>query len=93
MFPPPTVVKLIPPIPGKPVKAPRIKSPPPVAIGAKLPILKLDSCAVVTSKSPGYFFIMLASDVIETDISFEEAIKTLVSCGLVTPASLKKHHH
>jgi uncharacterized membrane protein len=41
----------------------------------------------------GYFFIMLASDVIETDISFEEAIKTLVSCGLVTPDSLKKRHH
>jgi uncharacterized membrane protein len=38
----------------------------------------------------GYFFIMHESDIIDTDITFEEAIKTLVSCGLITPESLKK---
>ena len=38
----------------------------------------------------GYFFIMPASEVIPTDITFEEAIKTLVSCGLITPESLVK---
>ena len=38
----------------------------------------------------GYFFIMHESDIINTDITFEEAIKTLVSCGLITPESLKK---
>ncbi len=38
----------------------------------------------------GYFFIMPAAEVIETEISFEEAIKTLVSCGLMTPDSLLK---
>jgi uncharacterized membrane protein len=38
----------------------------------------------------GYFFIMPECDIIHTNISFEEAIKTLVSCGLITPESLKK---
>ena len=38
----------------------------------------------------GYFFIMPESDVILIDITFEEAIKTLVSCGLITPESLLK---
>lgn len=38
----------------------------------------------------GYFFILPESDIIHTDISFEEAIKTLVSCGLITPESLKQ---
>lgn len=37
----------------------------------------------------GYFFIMPEKDIIHTDITFEEAIKTLVSCGLITPESLK----
>jgi uncharacterized membrane protein len=37
----------------------------------------------------GYFFIMSEDDIIHTDITFEEAIKTLVSCGLTTPESLK----
>jgi uncharacterized membrane protein len=37
----------------------------------------------------GYFFIMPERDIIHTDITFEEAIKTLVSCGLITPESLK----
>lgn len=39
----------------------------------------------------GYFFIMSKDEVIPTDISFEEALKTLVSCGLITPESLKKN--
>lgn len=38
----------------------------------------------------GYFFIMPEDEVILTDISFEEAIKSLVSCGLITPESLLK---
>jgi len=38
----------------------------------------------------GYFFIMQESEIIYTDISFEDAIKTLVSCGLMTPESLQK---
>jgi len=29
------------------------------------------------------------SETIETEITFEEAIKTVVSCGLITPQSLK----
>ncbi|MCB9493190.1 MAG: DUF502 domain-containing protein [Epsilonproteobacteria bacterium] len=37
----------------------------------------------------GYFFIMSEDDIIHTDVTFEEAIKVLVSCGLVTPESLK----
>lgn len=37
----------------------------------------------------GFFFIMPADEIIHTDISFEEAVKTLVSCGLITPESLK----
>jgi len=39
----------------------------------------------------GYFFIMSEDDIIHTDITFEEAIKTLVSCGLTTPESLKSY--
>lgn len=38
----------------------------------------------------GYFFIMPEDEIILTDISFEEAIKSLVSCGLITPESLIK---
>lgn len=38
----------------------------------------------------GYFFILPADEVIHTDITFEEAVKTLVSCGLITPDSLTK---
>ena len=37
----------------------------------------------------GYFFIMPENDIILTEITFEEAIKTLVSCGLITPDSLR----
>ncbi len=44
------------------------------------------------SPSPmtGYFFILPECDIIHTDITFEEAIRSIVSCGLITPASLKK---
>ncbi|MFA5306209.1 MAG: DUF502 domain-containing protein [Candidatus Babeliales bacterium] len=38
----------------------------------------------------GFFFIMPEEEIIQTEISFEEAIKTLVSCGLITPETLKK---
>lgn len=50
-------------------------------------------CKVFMPNSPnptsGYFFIMSEDEIVHTDISFEEAIKTLVSCGLITPESLK----
>ncbi len=38
----------------------------------------------------GYFFIMPEDEIILTDISFEEAVKSLISCGLITPESLIK---
>lgn len=38
----------------------------------------------------GYFFILPEDEVVYTDITFEEAVKTLVSCGLITPESLKQ---
>jgi uncharacterized membrane protein len=38
----------------------------------------------------GFFFIMPEEEIIQTDITFEEAIKTLVSCGLITPETLKR---
>jgi len=38
--------------------------------------------------SSGYFFILPKRSVIHTDITFEEAIKTIVSCGLIVPDSL-----
>lgn len=51
-------------------------------------------CKVFMPNSPnptsGYFFIMSEDEIIHTDITFEEALKTLVSCGLITPESLKK---
>jgi uncharacterized membrane protein len=37
--------------------------------------------------STGYFFVIPKSKIIETEISFEEAIKTIASCGLITPKS------
>lgn len=37
----------------------------------------------------GYFFILSQDMIVNTDITFEEAIKALVSCGLITPESLK----
>lgn len=54
-------------------------------------------CKVFMPNSPnpssGYFFIMPEDDIIYTDISFEEAIKAIVSCGLITPDSLKKSNN
>lgn len=51
-------------------------------------------CKVFMPNSPnpssGYFFIMPEHDIIHTEISFEEAIKAIVSCGLITPDSLRK---
>ncbi len=38
----------------------------------------------------GYFFILPQKEIVHTDITFEEAMKALVSCGLITPESLKK---
>ena len=38
----------------------------------------------------GYFFILCEDEIIHTDITFEEAIQAVVSCGLITPESLKK---
>lgn len=51
-------------------------------------------CKVFMPNSPnptsGYFFIMPEADILPTDITFEEAVKALASCGLITPESLKK---
>lgn len=51
-------------------------------------------CKVFMPNSPnptsGYFFIMPETEIIRTNISFEEALKTLVSCGLITPESIKE---
>lgn len=38
----------------------------------------------------GYFFILPETEIIQTDMTFDEAIKAIVSCGLITPKSLKK---
>jgi uncharacterized membrane protein len=47
---------------------------------------------VPSSPAPttGYFLIVPREKVIETDITFEEAIKVIVSCGLITPESIQK---
>jgi|SaaInlLV_10m_DNA_2_1039722.scaffolds.fasta_scaffold00942_9 uncharacterized membrane protein len=37
----------------------------------------------------GYFLILPEDEIIHTNLTFEEAIKTVVSCGLITPESLK----
>ena len=44
------------------------------------------------SPSPmtGYFLILSEDEIIHTDMTFDEAIKTIVSCGLITPDSLKR---
>lgn len=46
-----------------------------------------------TSPNPttGYFLIVPESEIIRTPITFEEAIKTLVSCGLMTPETVKMY--
>lgn len=47
---------------------------------------------VPSSPNPttGYFLLMPRSEIIPTNITFEEAIKVVVSCGLITPDSLQK---
>lgn len=42
------------------------------------------------SPATGYFFILPKAEIIETDITFEEAIKATVSCGLINPESIKQ---
>jgi len=37
----------------------------------------------------GFFFIVPERDVIPTNITFEEAIKIIVSCGLISPTNVK----
>ena len=36
----------------------------------------------------GYFMVVPADEIIDTNITFEEAIKTVMSCGIHTPESL-----
>ena len=38
----------------------------------------------------GYFLIMPEDEIVHTNMTFDEAIKTIVSCGLITPESLKE---
>jgi len=38
----------------------------------------------------GYFLILSEDEIIRTKMTFDEAIKTVVSCGLISPASLKR---
>lgn len=37
----------------------------------------------------GFFFILPEKDIIKTDITFEEAIKIIVSCGLINPGDYR----
>lgn len=38
----------------------------------------------------GYFLILPEDEIIPTNMTFEEAIKTVVSCGIITPEQMKK---
>lgn len=38
----------------------------------------------------GYFLILPEDEIINTNMTFEEAIKTIVSCGIITPESIQK---
>jgi len=38
----------------------------------------------------GYFLILPENEIIYTNLTFDEAIKSVVSCGLITPASIEK---
>ena len=40
----------------------------------------------------GFFLIVRRDEIIDTDISFEDAIKTVVSCGIHTPENLGGSH-
>jgi uncharacterized membrane protein len=52
---------------------------------------KLQSILVIASINPtsGFFIMAAATDVVETDISVEDAMKWIVSGGIVTPENLK----
>ncbi len=58
-----------------------------------LPQEQEETAKVFIPSSPapttGYFLLIRRSEIINTDITFEEAIKAVVSCGLITPESLK----
>lgn len=41
--------------------------------------------------STGFFLVLPEEDIIDTNITFEEAIKAIVSCGLITPETLKRN--
>ncbi len=36
----------------------------------------------------GYFFILPEDEIIHTDLTFDEAIKSIVSCGLINPTNI-----
>ncbi|MBD3273428.1 DUF502 domain-containing protein [Candidatus Dependentiae bacterium] len=38
----------------------------------------------------GYFLILSEDEIIPTNMTFEEAIKTVVSCGIISPQSIRK---
>jgi uncharacterized membrane protein len=38
----------------------------------------------------GYFIVVAEDEIISTDMTLEEALKVVVSCGLITPASITK---
>lgn len=38
----------------------------------------------------GYFLILPEDEIIPTNMTFEEAIKAVVSCGIITPETIKK---
>jgi uncharacterized membrane protein len=62
------------------------------SFGTLLPYNETGYVKVFMPNSPnptsGYFFIIPRNEIINTTISFEEAIKTIVSCGIHTPESL-----
>ena len=40
----------------------------------------------------GYFIVMAEDEIISTDMTLEEALKVVVSCGLITPTSIIKQN-
>jgi uncharacterized membrane protein len=63
------------------------------SFGPLLPKIPEGYVKVFMPNSPnptsGYFFLIPRSEITETPISFEEAIKTIVSCGIHTPEALR----
>ena len=39
----------------------------------------------------GYFLLLPEDEIIQTNLTFEEAIKAIVSCGIITPESIKNN--